>query len=184
MFERDFFADSGEHLPCDPDERGQLFQRHVVDDAGAATEQRKVTLVRVGDEQEAAADLELAEEMLSNETAQFHCLHVLPEELQQLLAADAHHAADLHRLNRRPRRSALQHVGVSPHELALEREPGVMLASVVVMFHILELSTLDEGPPPCRLAFGFEPFAPPVVHGLAVLPDELIQPSEVDAVLR
>ena len=60
---------------------------------------------------------------------------------------------------------------------------GNMLASVVVMFHILELSTLDEGAPPCRLAFGLEPFAPSVVHCLAVLPDEVAQPSEVDAVL-
>ena len=61
---------------------------------------------------------------------------------------------------------------------------GNMLASVAnATHHILELSTLDEGQPLCQFAFGLEPFAPSVVHCLAVLPDEVAQPSEVDAVL-
>ena len=188
--ERGFFAvvkqqvlaDSGEHLRRDVEERGDGVEREMLYDAGAATEQLVVTLMGRGTVEILITCLELIEHVLADISAKFYVLDASVEELQQLLAADPPHTAGHHGLNGSQRRLTGQDTRIVGHELALEREPGEVVAPVAdAPRHVLEASALHVGEPPCRIALALQLLALAVFHHLALLPAELAQPPQVNA---
>ena len=85
------------------------------------------------------AGLSLAKQMLIDDTAQFHRLHVLTKHLQHLFARDTEHTAGHHRLDSGLGRTPVEAVGIVAHKLAREREPRDMFPVVAdAVRHILE----------------------------------------------
>ena len=161
-------ADSGEHLRRDVEERGDGVEREMLYDAGAATEQLVVTLMGRG---------------LADISAKFHVLDASVEELHQFLAADPPHTAGHHSLDGGQRRLTGQDTRIVGHELALEREPGEVIAPVAdAPRHVLEAPALHVGEPPCRVALALQLLALAVFHYLALFPAKLAQRLDVNAI--
>ena len=151
--ERDFFADSGEHLRRDVEERGDVLQVEQINDAGAALHQLDVALAGGGAVEVMITVPVLAENEFADVGTQFHVLQVPAEELLHLFAGDPQHAAGQHGLDGGLRRTAVEEHGVVAHELALEREPRDVRKVVAhARIDILEASFGDVGEPPCGVA--------------------------------
>ena len=175
-------ADSGEHLRRDVEERGDGVEREMLYDAGAATEQLVVTLAGCGTVEVLITCLELIEHVLADISAKLHVLDASVEELHQFLATDPPHTAGHHGLNGSQRRLTGQDTRIVGHELALEREPGEVVAPVAdAPRHVLEAAALHIGKPPCRVALALQLLALAVIHHLALLPAELAQCPQVNA---
>ena len=175
-------ADSGEHLRRDVEERGDGVEREMLYDAGAATEQLVVTLMGRGTVEVLITGLELVEHVLADISAKFHVLDASVEELHQFLAADPPHTAGHHSLDGGQRRLTGQDTRIVGHELALEREPGEVIAPVAdAPRHVLEAPALHVGEPTCRVALALQLLALAVFHHLALLPAELPKRPQVNA---
>ena len=85
--ERDFFANFGKHLRGDAEERGEVLQGKMLNNARAAAEQQLVAFEGRGAVEVGVAGTGLTEQVLGNEAAQIHRLLILTEPLHQLFAA-------------------------------------------------------------------------------------------------
>ena len=100
--------------------------------------------------------MELAEDMLGNDGAQFHRFLALIEVLPHLFTCDPDHATGHHRHNGGPCRTGVEVCGIVDHELTLEGEPRDVFPIIAeAVCHVLEASLGDEGQPTCRVSLAF-----------------------------
>ena len=176
-------ADSGEHLRRDVEERGDGVEREMLYDARTATEQLVVTLAGCGTVEVLITCLELIKHVLGDFSAKFHVLDASVEELHQFLATDPPHTAGHHGLDGGQRRLAGQDTRIVGNELALEREPGEVVAPVAnAPRHVLEASALHVGEPPCRVALALQLLVLAVFHHLALALAKLAQRLDVNTI--
>ncbi len=92
--------------------------------------------------------MELAEDMLGNDGAQFHRFLALVEVLPHLFTCDPDHTTGHHRHDGGPCRTSIEIRGIINHELSLEREPCDMFPVIAdAVCHVLEATALHEGEP-------------------------------------
>ena len=85
---RDVFANFGEHLRGDAEERGDGVEGKMFHNAGTTVEQQFVAFAGRGAVEVEVAGTGLTQQMLADNTAQLHHLYVLAEKVHQLFAAD------------------------------------------------------------------------------------------------
>ena len=98
--ERDVFANFGEHLRGDAEERGEVLQGKMLNNTGTTLQQQLIAFAGCGAVEVEVAGAGLTEQMLSYDTAQLHLFSVLTEKVHQLFAADTDDAAGHHCLDR------------------------------------------------------------------------------------
>ena len=178
--ERDVFANFGEHLRGDAEERGEVLQGKMLNNTGTTLQQQLIALAGCGAVEVDVAGAVLSEDKFADDTAQLHLFSVLTEKVHQLLAAHPKHAAGHHRLDRSLSRTTVEAVGIIGHTLALEREPcDVLLVVADAVCHVLEAPLGDEAEPPCGVALALQLFALAVLHHLALALAKLAQRLDV-----
>ena len=120
LSESDVTSYDRDSLWTDIEKRGNGVERKMLHDTGTASHQQLVAFAWRSAVEIEVAGTGLTEQVLADDAAKCHRLHIPAEKVHHLLAADSEHAAGHHRLNGGQRRAAIETTGIVAHELTGE----------------------------------------------------------------